>query len=131
MDRLLGSIINDYTLYRIIEGTIAVLIMIAVYLGIQIALALKFIKKEEASSSEVVSKRKSFDWSTIFILIAGFFMLIHVFLEGLRSNIADYTTYELFNLIALIGLVLFLYEWHKSLKKLRKSDADPVLSKLS
>ena len=131
MDRLLGSIIDDYTLYRIIEGAIAILIMAAVYLGVQIALALKFIKKKEANSSEAISQRKSFNRSTVFIFIAGFFMLAHELLEGLEEDIADYTTYELLELIALIGLVLFLHEWHKTLKKLRKSDADAVLSRLS
>lgn len=110
MDRLVGSIIDDYTLYKIIEGTIAVLILVAIYLGVQIAMAMKFIKKGEANSSEVISQRKSFYRSTLFLFIAGFFMLIHEFLEGLEKDAADYTTYEFLELLAIVGLVLFLYE---------------------
>lgn len=120
MDRLLGSIIDDYTLYKIIEGIIAILSMVMVYLSIQIALAWKFVKEEETSPSELISNRKSFYKSSVFILIAGLFMLIHEFFEGLEKYAPDYTTYEMFELIALAGLVSFLYEWHKILKKLKK-----------
>lgn len=44
-------------------------------------------------------------------------MLIHEFFEGLEKESPDYVTYEFFELIALSGLVLFLNEWHKILKK--------------
>jgi uncharacterized membrane protein len=130
MDRLLGSIIDDYTLYRIIQAIITILILIAVYLGIQITLALKFTKKNAADSTGVVSQIKSFNKNTIFIMIAGLFMFLHEFLEGFEKDVADYTTYELLELIALLGLVLFLYDWNKTLKKLKKSDFDVVLSRL-
>jgi cytochrome bd-type quinol oxidase subunit 2 len=130
MDKLLGNIIDDYTLYRIIQAIITILILVAVYLSIQITLALKFTKKSTADSTETISQRKSFNRSTIFILIAGVFMLLHEFLEGFEKNVADYATNELLELIALVGLVLFLYEWNKTLKKLKKGDFDPLLSRL-
>ncbi len=130
MDRLLGSIIDDYTLYRIIQAIITILILVAVYLGIQITLALKFTKKNAADQNDANSRTKNFNKSTIFILIAGFFMILHEFLEGFEKDVADYTTYELLELIALLGLVLFLYEWHKTLKKLKKGGFDTVLSRL-
>ncbi len=130
MDRLLGSIIDDYTLYRIIQAIITILILIAVYLGIQITLALKFTKKSATDSNSAIPQRKIFNRNTIFILIAGFFMFLHEFLEGFEEDVADYATYEFFELIALLGLVLFLYDWHKTLKKLKKSDFEVVLSRL-
>jgi hypothetical protein len=130
MDRLLGSIIDDYTLYRIVQSIITILILIAVYLGIQIGLALKFTKKNATDSSGANQKRKSFNRSTILIIITGFFMFLHEFLEGFEKDVADYTTYEFFELIALLGLVLFLYDWNKTLKKLKKGDFDTVLSRL-
>ena len=130
MDRLLGSIIDDYTLYRIIQAIITILILVAVYLGIQITLALKFTKKSATDSNSAIPQRKSFNRNTIFILIAGFFMFLHEFLEGFEKDVADYATYELLELIALLGLVLFLYDWNKTLKKLKKSDFDVVLSRL-
>ncbi|MFZ3058330.1 MAG: hypothetical protein WA102_01210 [Candidatus Methanoperedens sp.] len=122
MDRLLGSIINDYTLYKIIEGAIATLTLVMIYLGIQIALTWKSLKKE-ANAGEIIAQQKSFFRSSIFIFIAGLFMLIHEFLEGLEKDAPDYTTYEMFELIALLGLVLFFYEWHVILKKRKKKES--------
>lgn len=123
MDYLLGNLINDYILYKIIEGLIAILSMIVIYLGIQIALNWKFINKEVRNSDEIISQEKIFNRSTVYIFIAGFFMVIHEFFEGLEKDAPDFVTYELFELIALSGLILFLYEWHKILVKLRKRNS--------
>ncbi|MBU3968505.1 MAG: hypothetical protein KKG76_14230 [Euryarchaeota archaeon] len=38
----------------------------------------------------------------------------------LGSIIDDYTTYEFFEMMALLGLVLFMIEWLKILRKLKK-----------
>ncbi len=124
MDYLLGGLINDFVLYKIIEGLMAILSMAVVYLGIQIALNWKFVDKKNLSldQSEILSGKQVFNRSTIFIFIAGFFMLIHEFLEGLNKSAPDYVTYELLELIALSGLVLFLYEWHKIMVLLKKKD---------
>ncbi len=120
MDYWFGNLISDYLLYKIIEGIIAILSMIIIYLGIQIALNWKFLNKENPNSNEIISQTQSFNRSTLFIFIAGFFMLIHEFLEGLEKEAPDYVTYELLELVAITGLVLFLLEWHKILKQLRK-----------
>jgi hypothetical protein len=127
MDQVLGSIIDDYTLYKIIEGLMIVLSLIVIYLGIQIALAWKFIQKEEAKSDKILSQKDSFFRSSIYIFIAGFFILIHELFEGLEKNAPDYVTYEIFELIAISGFVLFLYEWHKVFKKMRKKYSDLLL----
>lgn len=121
MDYWLGNFINDYVLYKIIEGIIAILSMTVIYLGIHIALNWKFINKEIPDSDEIISQKQSFFRSTLFIFIAGFFMIIHEFFEGLEKEAPDYATYELLELIALFGLVMFLYEWHKILLKLKKT----------
>jgi hypothetical protein len=92
MDQVLGSIIDDYTLYKIIEGLMIVLSLIVIYLGIQIALAWKFIQKEEAKSDKILSQKDSFFRSSIYIFIAGFFILIHELFEGLEKNAPDYVT---------------------------------------
>ncbi len=128
MDRLLGSLIPDYTLYKIFEGIMVILSLVIIYYGIQIALAWKFIKKEEAKSGEAIQEKESFYRSSIFIFIAGFFMVIHEFLEGLEKDAPDFVTYEFFELIALSGLVLFLYEWNKILRRSRERHPDPLLS---
>jgi len=124
MDYWFGNFINDIVLYKIIEGIIAILSMIVIYLGIHIALNWKFINKEISDSNEIISQKQSFCRSTLYIFIAGFFMIIHEFFEGLEKEAPDYATYELLEMIALSGLVLFLYEWHKILLKLKKSKSD-------
>ena len=120
MDYWFGNIVNDSILYKIIEGIIAILSMITIYRGIQIALTWKLLKKKNSNPDDVISNKQSFNRSSIFIFIAGFFMLIHEFFEGLEKDSPDYVTYEFFELIALSGLVLFLNEWHKILKKMNK-----------
>jgi len=120
MDRILGSIIDDYTLYRIFQGIIIILSLFTVYIGIHIALTWKFITKYHGNPVDMISQKRSFIRSSIFITITGFFMLSHEFFEGLEELTPDSTTYELFELIAFSGLVLFFYEWYKILNNIKK-----------
>jgi len=122
MDMLLGNIIDDYTLYKIIQAIIIILSMVIVYLGIQIALTWKFLKKDHGNPEEIISQKGSFIRSSIFIIITGFFMLSHEFFESLEEVAPDSTTYEFFELIAFSGLVLFFYEWYKILNKIRRKN---------
>lgn len=124
MDRILGSIIDDYTLFKIIQGIIIILILLSIYLGIQITLTWKFLKKGEIGSDELISNKGSFYRNTIFIFIAGFFMLLHEFLEGFGENEPDTTSYEFFELMALIGLVLFMYEWYRILRTSKRKQKE-------
>jgi hypothetical protein len=124
MDRILGSIIDDYTLFKIIQGIIIILILLSIYLGIQITLTWKFLKKGEVGSDELISNKGSFYRIAIFIFIAGFFMLLHEFLEGLEENAPDTTSYEFFELMGLLGLVLFMYEWYRILRKSKKKQKE-------
>jgi hypothetical protein len=124
VDKLLGSIIDDYNLYRIIEGIITIFTLVAVYLGIQIILMWRSLNKAETNPDKVISNKSSFIRSSIFIFIAGFFMLIHNFLESLDKYEPDFASYELFELLALLGLILFLNEWYKILKMSIKNKAN-------
>jgi len=119
MDRLLGNIIDDYALYRIIQSLIIILSMFTVYIGIQIALTWRFLNPQ-GNSSEIISQKGSFIRSSIFIIITGCFMLSHEIFEGFGELEPDSTTYELLELIAFSGLVLFLYEWYNILNKIKK-----------
>lgn len=120
MDELLGSIIDDYTLYRIIQGIIIILSMFTVYIGIHIALTWKFITTFSGNPVDIISQKGSFIRSSIFITITGLFMLSHELFEGLEELTPDSTTYEFFELIAFLGLVLFLFEWYKLLNNFKK-----------
>lgn len=46
MDKILGSIIDDYSLFRVIEGIITIFTLVAVYLGVQIILMWKSITQD-------------------------------------------------------------------------------------
>ncbi len=124
MDRILGTLIDDFSLFQIIQGIIIILILISIYLGIQITLTWKFLRKGEVGSDELISNKGSFYRNTIFIFIAGFFMLLHEFLEGFGENAPDTTTYEFFELIALLGLVLFMCEWYGILRKFKRKQKE-------
>jgi len=122
MDQVLGSIINDYSLYKIIEAMIILLSMVIIYLGIQIALTWKFIQKERVKSDPIPLQQDSFFRSSLYIFIAGLFMVIHELFEGLEEDVPDFVTYEMFELIALSGFALFCYEWYKILNKMKKKN---------
>ena len=113
MDYWLGSIIEDSTLFKIIEGIIGLLSMMMMYYGIQIALTWKYPKKGSQHASD--KQRGSYIRGTVFIFIAGFFMVLHEFLDALDRDAPDYVTYELFELIAVAGVVAFFYEWYRIL----------------
>ena len=119
MDKLIGSLIDDLSLFRIIQTIIFILILFAVYLAVQITLIWTFLKKGCTNSDDIISNKGSFLRNTIFIFIAGFFMLLHEIFEGFGEN-ADDTTYEFFELVALLGLVLFMFEWYRILRKLKR-----------
>ncbi|PWB54727.1 MAG: hypothetical protein C3F06_03760 [Candidatus Methanoperedenaceae archaeon] len=129
MDRLLGNVIDDFTLYRIIQSIIIILSMFTVYIGIQIALTWRFLNPQ-GNSDEIISQKGSFIRSSIFIVITGFFMLSHEIFEGLAELEPDSTTYELLELIAFSGLVLFLYEWYTILKKIKQKSINLETDKL-
>lgn len=129
MDRLLGNVIDDFTLYRIIQSIIIILSMFTVYIGIQIALTWRFLNPQ-GNSDEIISQKGSFIRSSIFIIITGFFMLSHEIFEGLAELEPDSTTYELLELIAFSGLVLFLYEWYTILKKIKQKSINLETDKL-
>jgi hypothetical protein len=79
------------------------------------------LNKAETNPDKVISNKASFIRSSIFIFMAGFFMLINNFLESLGYNEPDFATYQLFELMALSGLILFLNEWYKILTMLKKN----------
>lgn len=53
------------------------------------------LQKGIQSSKEIISQKASFYRSTVFIFIAGFFMVIHELFEGFEKDAPDFVTYEL------------------------------------
>lgn len=115
----MGNFIEDNTLYNIIENIIVILTLVIIYLGIQIVLTWKYIQIEENTGS-IISQKGSFIRSTVYIFIAGFFMVIHKYMEIFIIETPDYVTFEFFELLGFSGLVLFMYEWYRNLKKFKK-----------
>ena len=130
MDQILGGVIDDLSLFRFIQTIIFILILFAVYLAVQITLIWTFLKKGCTNSDQIISNKGSFLRNTIFIFIAGFFMLLHEFFEGFGEN-ADDTTYEFFELMALLGLTLFMLEWHTILKNLKRKQKTEIRQRTS
>ncbi len=113
MDYLLGSIIDDYKLYKIFEGAIIILSMVNIFLFIHIALVWRQMKT--ANINEIISSRDGFILSIIFIVMTAIFMLLHELLEGIEQ--LDPTSSEFLELLAVSALVLFFYEWYKILNR--------------
>jgi uncharacterized membrane protein len=126
MDTILGSFIDDKSLFRIIEGIIIIFVLVAVYLGVQIILLWKSLNEAGTNPDKVILNKASFIRTSVFIFMAGFFMILHNFLESVEKNAPDFTTYEFFELMALLGLILFLNEWHKILKLCKKNNQKKI-----
>jgi len=60
MDTVLGSFIDDITLFRIIAVINFILILAIIYLVIQVTLAWKFMQKEEVISDKIISSKEVF-----------------------------------------------------------------------
>lgn len=112
--------VSDYAIYKVVESLITLLSLFMVYLGIQIALTWRDLNKDSMSAEEIVAHRNVFIRSSVFIFMAGFFLIIHEFLEDLGGRTPSYVTFETLELLALAGLVLFMCEWHRVLRRLRK-----------
>ncbi len=117
MDYLLGSVINDYNLYKIFEGAIIIFSLLNIFLFIHIVLVWKQMKT--ANITEVISPRDSIILSIIFIAATAVFMLLHELLEGFEQ--LDATSFEFLELMAALGLVMFFYEWYKIMGKQKKA----------
>ena len=73
----------------------------------------------------IISTNRKFAFEAAYsYIITGFFMLSHEIFEGLAELEPDSTTYELLELIAFSGLVLFLYEWYIDFEKNQTKKVD-------
>ncbi len=106
---------DKYSIYRYIELIIFSSYLIFIFLSIQIWLLWKEIDKRELKLKIFVSEsffKKIFGY----VLFSIIFSMMHEFFEG--RNLPDATIYiEFFEMLALISLVLFTYEWYYLLKK--------------
>lgn len=105
---------NEYVINKYIEFIIFSLYLIFIFLSIQIWLLWKDIDKNELKITTFVNE-SFFRKNCAYVFSFSMFFLVHEFLEGITlPNAALY--FEFFEILALISLVLFAYEWHGVLK---------------
>lgn len=114
---------NGYDIYRYIEFIIFSSYLVFIFLSIQIWFLWKDIDKTELKSkifSESFIKK-----SYAYVFISVMFFVIHEFLEGtIMPNATVYL--EFFEMLALISLVLFAYEYYRILKKCAHKKSMPL-----
>jgi hypothetical protein len=116
--------VNGYDIYKYIEFIIFLSYLAFIFLSIQIWFLWKDIDKTELKSkifSESFIKK-----SYAYVFISVMFFMIDEFLEGtIMPNVTVYL--EFFEMLAIISLVLFAYEWYRIFKKCAHKKSMPLV----
>jgi hypothetical protein len=101
----------EYDVYKYIELIIFLSYMIFIFLLVQIGLLWKYIDKNEmkAKINESLIKR-----NFIYVFFLSIFYMVPEFLEGILPNAT--IDFEFLDMMALVTLVLFAYDWYSVLK---------------
>ncbi len=106
--------INEYTIYKLIEFSLFALYLILIFLFVHIWFSWKDIDKKDLMLKSIVDE-SFFKKNCIYIFLFTFLPLVHEILEG--TSIPNINVLlEFFELLALIALVLFVYNWYNVLK---------------
>ncbi len=105
---------NEYTLYKYLELLIIPSYLILIFLFVQIWLLWKNIDKSELVLKSLVNEH-FFKKNCIYVFFFSIFFMIHEILEG--TTLPDKAVFfEFFELLSLIFLVLFAYNWRGVLR---------------
>lgn len=105
---------NEFTLYKYMEFFIFALYLIFIFLLIQIWFLWKDVDKNEVVLKTFVNE-SFFKKSFIYVFLFSGFFMVHEFIEGL--NVPNTMVYfEIFEMMGVITLVLFVYNWNIALK---------------
>ncbi|MGB8217256.1 MAG: hypothetical protein WCE94_08135 [Candidatus Methanoperedens sp.] len=106
--------INEYYVYKFLEFSLIALYLILIFLFVQIWFSWKDIDKKELMLKSIVDE-SFFKKNCVYIFLFSFLPLVHEFFEGTSlPNISVYL--EIFEFLALMCLVLFVYNWYSVLK---------------
>jgi hypothetical protein len=106
--------VNEYNIYKYLEISIFALYLILIFLFVQIWFSWKDIDKKELMLKSIMDE-SFFKKNCVYIFLFSFLPLVHEFFEG--TSLPDIIVYlELFEFLALISLVLFVYNWYIVLK---------------
>jgi predicted ABC-type exoprotein transport system permease subunit len=105
--------INAYT-YKYIEFSIFAIYLILIYLFVQIWFSWKDIDKKELMLKSIVDE-SFFKKNCVYIFLFSSLPVVHEFFEG--TSLPNINVYlEVFEFLALLCLVLFVYNWYSVLK---------------
>lgn len=109
---------DEYTLYKYLEFLIIVTYLFFIYLLVHIWFLWKDIEKTEMFMKTLVQE-SFFRKNCVYIFLFSSFSVIHEFLEGLEIP-NTFVYFEFIELLAIIILVLFAYNWFVTLKPFAK-----------
>lgn len=106
--------VNEYNIYKYLEVSLFALYLILIFLFVQIWFSWKDIDKKELMLKSIVDE-SFFKKNCVYIFLFSFLPLVHELFEGTSlPNIIVYL--EFFEFLALVCLVLFVYNWYIVLK---------------
>ncbi len=105
---------NEYTLYKYLEFSIFALYLFFVFLTAQIWFLWKDVEKKEMIFKSIINE-SFFKRNCIYIFLFSTFLMGHEFLEGL-SIPGTMLFFEFLDVLAILTLVLFAYNWHLRLR---------------
>lgn len=106
---------DEYTIYKAMEYVLFGSYLFIIFLLVQIWLLWKDVDKDE-NVLKLSIDEGMFLKSFIYISAFSLFFFMHEFFEGTgMQNIMLY--FEMFETIAFICLILFIYEWYSILKR--------------
>lgn len=105
---------NEYDIYKYIEFVIFSLYLIFIFLSVHIWLAWRDVDKNDLKINTFVSE-SFFKKNYAYVFSFSIFFMIHEYIEGTTlPNAMVY--FEFFEMLALVSLVLFTYQWYIVLK---------------
>lgn len=105
---------NNFTLYKYVEFFMFTLYLIFVFLLTQIWFLWKDVKKNEMMFKSIINE-SFFRKNCIYVFLFSTFFMAHEFFEGLNIP-GTMVFFEFLDLLGMITLVLFAYNWHVVLR---------------
>ncbi len=105
---------DQYGIYKIIEFMIFTIYLIFLFLSIQIWFLFRDTDKDKLMP-EIFANEPFVKKNFAYVFFFSIFFMIHEFLEGTTLPAAQ-IFFEFFEMLAILCLSLFAYEWYRILK---------------
>ena len=114
---------NDFTLYKYVEFFTFSLYLIFVFLVAQIWFLWKDVEKNELVFKSIINE-SFFKKNCIYVFLFSTFLMAHEFFEGLNIP-GTMVFFELLDMLGMMTLVLFAYNWHVVLRSCIPEKSQP------